>query len=144
MLVGKDTSRPKKPQRLFVKHIVRKVFLEDWAMKLVALVITLGLWFGVNFVNKGKQVTQTFTAVPLNLRVLDNAVVTHAQVQAVEIGVRGTDDQVYKIRRNDLVAYVDLTDVAPGDQVLTLTPENVSVSLPAGRELDPRQGGRFV
>ena len=25
-----------------MKHIVRKVFLEDWAMKLVALVITLG------------------------------------------------------------------------------------------------------
>src|SRR5438045_1762343 len=144
MLVDKDRSKLKKPRRLFLKHIVRKIFLEDWAMKLVALVITLGLWFGVNFVNKGKPITQTFTAVPLNLRVLDNAVVTHAQVQDVEIGVRGVDDQVYKIRRNDLVVFVDLTDLALGDHVLTLTPESVSISLPPGVTLFDLQPSRIA
>ena len=32
---------------LFLKHVARKVFLEDWTTKLVALAITLALWVGV-------------------------------------------------------------------------------------------------
>ena len=32
---------------LWAKHVIKKLFLEDWALKLIALTITLGLWFGV-------------------------------------------------------------------------------------------------
>ena len=81
------------PNKLFSKHIVRKIFHEDWAMKLLALVITLGLWFGVTVLSKGKQASDRFT-VPLNFRVLDNAAVTNSPVQEVEIRVRGVDDKI--------------------------------------------------
>lgn len=114
------------PRKLFFKHIVRKIFLEDWAMKLVALVITFGLWLGVTVVSKGKQTSDRFT-VPLNFRLLDNAEVTNAPVQEVEIRVRGLDEKIEQIRRNDLIAYVDLTELLPGESVLTLTPDTVSV-----------------
>src|SRR5205085_1278175 len=73
-----------------------------------------------------------------------NAVVTHAQVQDVVISVRGIDDQVYKIRRNDLVAYVDLTELPAGDHVLTLTPESVSVPLPDGVTVFDLQPSRIA
>lgn len=112
-------------------------------MKLLALVITLGLWFGVTVLSKGKQASDRFT-VPLNFRVLDNAAVTNSPVQEVEIRVRGVDDKIEQIRRNDLVVYVDLTDLTPGERVLTLTPENVSVPLPEGVKVVDLQPSRIA
>ncbi len=112
-------------------------------MKLVALVITFGLWFGVTVVSKGKQTSDRFT-VPLNFRLLDNAEVTNAPVQEVEIRVRGLDEKIEQIRRNDLVAYVDLTELAPGESVLTLTPESVSVPLPDGVKVFDLQPSRIA
>ena len=131
------------PRKLFTKHILRKIFLEDWAMKLVALVITLGLWFGVTVVSRGKQASERYT-VPLNFRVLDTAMVTSAPVQEVELRVRGLDERIELIRRNDLVVNVDLTELKPGEQVLTLTPETVSVSLPEGVKLVDLQPSRIA
>ena len=55
-----------RPNRLFVKHIARKIFLEDWPMKVVALVITLALWLGVTGLST--PTTQRLTGVPLSLR----------------------------------------------------------------------------
>jgi hypothetical protein len=52
----------KEPNQLILKHLVRKAFLEDWLLKLTALVITLGLWFGVT--GLGTPITKRFT-VPL-------------------------------------------------------------------------------
>lgn len=112
-------------------------------MKLVALVITFGLWLGVTIISKGKQTSDRFT-VPLNFRVLDNAEVTNAPVQEVEIRVRGLDGKIEQIRRNDLIAYVDLTELAPGENVLTLTPENVSVPLPEGVKVVDLQPSRIA
>lgn len=112
-------------------------------MKLVALVITFGLWFGVTVVSKGKQTSDRFT-VPLTFRLLDNAEVTNAPVQEVEIRVRGLDEKIEQIRRNDLVAYVDLTELAPGESVLTLTPESVSVPLPEGVKVFDLQPSRIA
>ncbi len=132
-----------KPNKLFVRHIIRKIFLEDWAMKLVALVITFGLWLGVTVISKGKQTSDRFT-VPLNFRLLDNAEVTNAPVQEVEIRVRGVDEKIEQIRRNDLIAYVDLTELTPGESVLTLTPESVSVPLPEGVKVVDLQPSRIA
>jgi len=120
-----------KPRKLFVRHIVRKIFLEDWAMKLTALVITLGLWFGVTGLST--PTTKRFT-VPLNLSISNNAEITTAQ-QDVEIVVSGDKRKIDLINKADLTANVDLTDVPPGDRVVTVMPENVSVSLPQGVKL---------
>lgn len=112
-------------------------------MKLLALVITVGLWFGVTVLSRGKEASDRFT-VPLNFRVLDNAAITNAPVQEVEIRVRGVDDKIEQIRRNDLIVYVDLTELTPGERVLTLTPENVSVPLPEGVKVVDLQPSRIA
>ena len=132
-----------RPNKLFFKHIVRKIFLEDAAMKFLALVITIGLWLGVTVISKGKEASVRFT-VPLNFRLLDNASVTNSPVQDVEIKVRGVDAPIEQIRRNDLVVYVDLTDFTPGERVLSLTPETVSVPLPEGIKLVDLQPSRIA
>ncbi len=117
---------------LFAKHITRKLFLEDWALKLIALVITLGLWFGVTGLST--PTTKRFT-IPLNLSISSGAQIVNSPLQEVEIEVSGDKGKVGQINRSDLAATLDLTDVSHGDRVVLLSPETVSVTLPQGVKL---------
>jgi len=121
-----------KPKKLFAKHIVRKIFLEDWAMKLTALVITFGLWFGVTGLST--PTTKRFT-VPLIPSTSNNAGITNTLIQDVDIVISGDKRKIDQINRNELTAMLDLTDVPPGDRVVSLTPDNVFVPLPQGIKL---------
>ncbi len=125
---------------LFARNIVRKIFLEDWALKLTALVITLGLWLGVTGLST--PTTRRLT-VPLSLSISNNAEITNAQNE-VEIVISGDKRKIDQINKSDLVATLDLTDVAPGDRVISLTPDNVSVALPQGIKLIEVQPGRIA
>lgn len=127
------------PTILFFKHILRKVFLEDWVMKLVALAITLALWFGVTGLST--PTTQRLTSIPLSLRYSNNVEVTHAPIEEVDLVVTGDKRKLAQINKNDLIVSMDISDVMPGDRVINLTPETVSVSLPTGvrlEEIQPR------
>lgn len=121
-----------KPKKLFAKHIIRKIFLEDWAMKLTALLITFGLWFGVTGLST--PTTKRFT-VQLIPNISNNAQITNTLIQDVDIVVSGDKRKIDQINKSDLSASLDLTDVAPGDRVVSLTPDNVYVPLPQGIKL---------
>ena len=131
---------PKEPNQLILKHLVRKAFLEDWLLKLTALVITLGLWFGVT--GLGTPITKRFT-VPLVPSISSNAVITNTVIQDVDIVVSGDKRKVEQINRADLVAALDLTDVPAGDKVVSLSPDTISVELPQGIRLVEVQPSRI-
>ena len=128
------------PAILFFKHIIRKVFLEDWVLKLVALAITFALWFGVTGLST--PTTQRLTSIPLSLRYSNNIEVTHAPIEEVDLVVTGDKRKLAQINKNDLIISVDISDVMPGDRVLNLTPETIfPLSLPTGVrlvEIQPR------
>jgi YbbR domain-containing protein len=132
------------PRRLFAKHIVRKIFLEDWAMKLVALAITLGLWLGVTGLSTAKK--ERFSGVPLSFRASNDAEITYAPVQEVSVVLSGDSRKIEKVRQADLAISVDLSDpsVKPGDLVVTLTPDSVGVDLPVGVKLEEIQPSRIL
>ena len=130
-----------KPKKLFAKHIVRKIFLEDWAMKLTALVITFGLWFGVTGLST--PTTKRLT-VPLFPSISNNAEITNILIQDVDIVISGDKRKVDQINKSELTATLDLTDVAPGDRVVSLTPDNVYVPLPQGIKLVEIAPGRIA
>ena len=119
--------------KLFAKHVVRKLFLEDWGLKLLALVITLALWFGVTGLSSPFKTRMT---IPLNLSVPSNAEITNTPVSVVSIEIRGDKKIIQQIVKSDLVATVDLSDVPPGDRVISLTPGKVFVDLPKGVTLE--------
>ena len=123
------TDRPKK---FFFKHIVRKIFLEDWALKLVALIITFALWFGVTGLSTPttKRVT-----VPLNFNIASNAQIVNVPQQEVVIEISGDKTAIGQINRSELIVSVDLTDTPPGDKVVLLSPDTVFVPLPKGIRL---------
>jgi YbbR domain-containing protein len=125
MSSGKET-------KLFAKHILRKVFLEDWALKLTALGITLALWLGVTGLST--PATRRIT-VPLYLYVASNAQVVNQPPQEVEVELSGDKRKVEQLNRSDLVASVDLSDTASGERVVSLSPQNVYMELPQGVKL---------
>lgn len=127
--------------KLFAKHVVRKIFLEDWGLKLTALVITLGLWFGVTGLSTPS--VQRFN-VALAPRISNNAEITNALPPEVDIVLSGDKRKLEQLNNSDLTATLDLTDVDPGDRVVSLTPENVYVNLPQGIKLTEIQPGRIA
>ncbi len=125
--------------KLYLKNILKKVFLEDWPMKLAALVITFALWVGVTGLSQ--PTIQRMNGIPLTLRFSDDVDAT-STADEIDIVISGDKRKIDQLNRNDLVVSLDLTNVQPGNQVVQLTPGRVSIMLPTGIKLDeiiPRQ-----
>lgn len=127
---------PAKPNEnsALLMRLIRKVFLEDWTMKLVALIITLGLWLGIT----GLRTTAvtTFSKIPLSIRVASEVEVTNSPVTEVVIKLSGDKTKINQINRDNLTVSIDLTDIQPGDRLVPINPDNVGIELPAGVKLD--------
>jgi YbbR domain-containing protein len=130
-----------RPNLLFFKHILRKIFLEDWFLKLVALLITLGLWYGVSVSSKKGTATM---AAQLAFRVSDNSILMSPGVQDVTIRVAGDDQTIDRLFGNDIRIAADLTQTPNGDTVVELTPQNISTNLPSGVRVEDIQPSRIA
>jgi len=130
-----------RPNRFFIKQILRKVFLEDWVLKLTALMITFALWYGVSVSMKKGTATM---AAQLSFRVSDDTVLMSAGVQDVTIKVAGNDQTIDQLFANDLRVTADLTQLPTGDRILQLNPQSVSTNLPAGVKLEDIQPSRIA
>lgn len=129
-------------RQIFISRLLRKVFLEDWLMKLVALVITLALWFGVSGLRAPKTVR--LRAVTLNLQVPNDVEITNSPIQEVDIVVTGDKRKTENLNARDLVVSLDLSNVQPGLRSIELTPENVNVELPTGVKLEEIQPNKIA
>lgn len=128
-------------RRLFLKHLLKKIFLEDWGLKLIALVITIAIWLGVT--GLATPTTKRLT-VPLNINIASSAQLISSSVEEVEVEISGDKRKIEQINRADLLASIDLTEVAPGDRVVPLTPDTVFVPLPQGVKLVEVQPSRIA
>lgn len=141
MFFGNEQSGDREQLSISFKRLARKAFLEDWPMKLVALVITLGLWLGVNLLRT--TTTETYTDIPLNLRAPGNMDVTYSDFQKVTIRLSGDSTKLDGLNKNSLTLTRDLTDVGPGQSTVELTTDNVSIALPVGIKLIEIQPSRI-
>lgn len=129
-------------RQLFFRRLFRRVFLEDWLLKLVALAITLALWLGVTGLRT--PTTVRLKNVALNPRVSSDMEITNSPIQEVDLVVTGDKRRIDRLNSHDLVVSVDLTDIKPGDRVVQLLPENVNVELPSGIKLDEIQPNKIA
>lgn len=127
----------KEQRRKFVSHWLHRIFIDDWLMKLFALVITLALWLGVTGLQKPK--TTRLREVTLNLLVSNELQITNSPVQDIDIVITGDKSKVEQLNPNNLVVSLDLTDIEEGDRTIQLTPQNIAVDLPAGVKIDEIQ-----
>jgi YbbR domain-containing protein len=125
-----------------VGHYLRKFFLEDWGIKLLALAITTALWLGVTGLST--PTTRKFYNVPLNLDVSAGTQIVNSPPLEVTIEVSGDKRKLDEINRLGLSARRDLTDTKPGQWAVSLSPETVSVPLERGLTLIDVAPGRIA
>jgi YbbR domain-containing protein len=139
MVTGEFTENERRS--ISIKRILVKIFIDDWPMKLVALVITFALYLGV----AGEAGRGTFSSVPLNLRISDNADLVSTPPETVEVVLQGDKNKIDELSRtrNELVVSVDLANHPVGDSSIDLKPDNV-FNLPAGVHVETIRPGRIA
>jgi hypothetical protein len=132
----------KQERQIFIRRLFRRVFLEDWLIKVVALAITLGLWLGVTGLRA--PITTRLNNVGLKLRVSNDIEITNSPVQEVDLVITGDKRKIDQIKQSDLVVSLDLADAQTGDRIVQITPENVNVELPTGIRLEEVQPNKIA
>jgi YbbR domain-containing protein len=114
---------------------MRKIFIEDWNLKLLALAITLGLWFAVT--GQRAPATIRLPRVQISFRLPADMEISNDPRGEVEVMLRGSKRELDLLNGRDLVAYVDVSSMKPGERVVQLIPERVvKMDLPAGVRID--------
>jgi YbbR domain-containing protein len=142
MLFQTENFFEKVQRQMFFRRLFRRVFLEDWGTKLVALGITAALWLGVTGLQK--PTSRRLNSVPLILNFSSDMEATNSPLKEVDIVVTGDKTKISRLRSEDLVVSIDLTDVTPGERTIQLTPENINVDLPSGLKIDEVQPGKIA
>ena len=106
---------------------LRKLFLQDWSLKLLALAITLALWLGVT--GQNKPVTLRVAGVQLNFLQPNGMEISNDPPSTVDVILTGSKDKLDRIGPRDLIANVDLSDQRAGERVIKLTLDRVKVEL---------------
>ncbi len=135
MFLSKPTTKSggKRQAGNSLGYVLRRLFIDDWMMKLVALVITITLWLGVTGLQS--PTTTRIRGVSLNLLIANDLEVTNAPVQEVDLVLRGVKQRLDQILPRDLAVSLDLSDIEKGDRTVQITPQNIKVDLPSGVEV---------
>jgi hypothetical protein len=132
----------KEQRQIFWRRLFRRVFLEDWGTKLIALGISFALWLGISGLRA--PTTVRLKNVTLNTRVSNEMEMTNTPIQEVDLVVTGDKRLVDRLNSRDLIVSVDLSDIKSGDRIVQLTPETVSLELPSGIKLDEIQPNKIA
>jgi YbbR domain-containing protein len=123
-----DTPLPRAPTQL--ELWLRKIFLEDLGLKLLALAIAIVLWLSVT--GQNKPVTQRVSGVQLNFLRQEGLEISNDPASTVEVTVKGSPNLLDQMNLRDLVVTVDISDQKAGERVVRLSPETVKMELPPG------------
>jgi YbbR domain-containing protein len=109
---------------------LRALLFEDWTLKLLALGITLGLWYAVTTQRAPAQMR--LRGVQLDFILPERVDVGNEPVDEVDVTLEGSQGKLAELNARNLVARADLSDLRTGDRVLRLSDRNVSMDLPEG------------
>jgi YbbR domain-containing protein len=112
---------------------LRAIFVDDWGLKLLALAITLFLWFAVS--GQRTVITVPLRHVPLSFRYASDLELT-GEPREVEVTVTGSKQALDHLNNSEMVAVVDISNLKPGERVVQLNRTNFTMNLPDGIRLD--------
>jgi YbbR domain-containing protein len=115
-----------------VEKVLRKIFVEDWSLKLLSLGITLVLWLVVT--SQNEPVT-THVNVQLNIVRPQLLEVSNDPPKTVDVTLTGSRTKLDNLSALDLVATIDLTDQRSGDHLIRFA-DKALLSLPHGVRID--------
>ena len=115
------------------------LFLEDWTLKLLSLLITLGLWYAVT--TTSAPATIRLRGVQLDFILPENIEVGNEPLDEIDVTLEGSQGKLAEINARSLVARADLVSLKPGDRFVRLSDKNIKMDLPEGvriLEITPR------
>ena len=115
-----------------VERVLRKIFVEDWSLKLLSLAITLVLWLVVT--SQNEPVT-THVNVQLNFVRPQSLEISNDPPKYVDVTLTGSRTKLDNLSPLDLVATIDLTDQKEGERPIRLS-EKAQLLLPTGLRID--------
>lgn len=121
---------PTTPNR--VEKLLRRIFLEDWSLKLLSLAIAMVLWLLVT--GQNEPVT-AHVNVQLNFILPQSLEISNDPPRTVDVMLTGSRNKLDDLTALDLVATVDISDQRAGERVLRLA-DKAQISLPQGIKVD--------
>ena len=118
-----------------VEKWLRRIFLEDWSLKLLSLAIAIVLWLLVTGQN---QPVTAHLNVQLNFIRPQSLEISNDPPRTVDVMLTGSRNKLDDLTSLDLVATVDITDQRAGERVLRLA-DRAQISLPQGIKVDGYQ-----
>lgn len=117
----------------FLGRLLRKVFVDDWGVKLLALGITFVLWMAVADFNKPRTIR---VAVQLNFVRPNNLEISNEPPRTIDVELTGSRERLNNMRLSDLVATVDISDSSAGERIVRLNNDRVHMDLPDGVKIE--------
>lgn len=114
------------------EQLLRRIFLEDWSLKLLSLAIAVVLWLLVT--GQNEPVT-AHVNVQLNFIRPQSLEISNDPPRTVDVMLTGSRNKLDDLSSLDLVATVDISDQRAGERVLRLA-DKAQVSLPQGIKVD--------
>ena len=118
-----------------VEKLLRRIFLEDWSLKLLSLAIAIVLWLLVT--GQNEPVTAHLN-VQLNFIRPQSLEISNDPPRTVDVMLTGSRNKLDDLTSLDLVATVDISDQRAGARVLRLA-DRAQISLPQGIKVDGYQ-----
>ena len=133
--VDEVTPENPRPAPNRVEKLLRRIFLEDWSLKLLSLAIAIVLWLLVTGQN---QPVTAHLNVQLNFIRPQALEISNDPPRTVDVMLTGSRNKLDDLTSLDLVATVDLTDQRAGERVLRLA-DKATITLPQGIKVDGYQ-----
>jgi YbbR domain-containing protein len=128
------TSDPR-PAPNRVEKLLRRIFIEDWSLKLLSLAIAIVLWLLVTGQN---QPVTAHVNVQLNFIRPPSLEISNDPPRTVDVMLTGSRNKLDDLTSLDLVATVDISDQRAGERILRLA-DKAQITLPQGIKVDSFQ-----
>ena len=127
-----STSEPTPARPSRAEQLLRRIFLEDWSLKLLSLAIAVVLWLLVT--GQNEPVT-AHVNVQLNFIRPQSLEISNDPPRTVDVMLTGSRNKLDDLTSLDLVATVDISDQRAGERVLRLA-DKAQIPLPQGIKVD--------
>src|SRR5690242_638185 len=128
------TSEPR-PMPTRIEKLLRRIFIEDWSLKLLSLAIAIALWLLVTGQN---QPVTAHLNVQLNFIRPQSLEISNDPPRTVDVMLTGSRNKLDELTSLDLVATVDISDQQTGERVVRLA-DRAQIALPQGIKVDAYQ-----
>lgn len=118
-----------------VEKLLRRIFIEDWSLKLLSLAIAIVLWLLVTGQN---QPVTAHLNVQLNFIRPQSLEISNDPPRTVDVMLTGSRNKLDELTSLDLVATVDISDQHTGEHVMRLA-DRAQITLPQGIKVDGYQ-----